>query len=51
MLPRIEALLGTSLDCQHPPEELLVPLPADKRLARTESMRKDPRIRRPRRSR
>jgi len=51
MLPRIESLLGTSLDCQHPPEELLVPLPADKRLARTESMRKDPRQRRPRRSR
>ncbi len=41
MVPRIEALLGTSLDCQHPPEELLVQLPADKRLARTESLRKD----------
>ena len=41
MLPRIEALLHTELDCQHPPEELLLQLPADKRLARTESLRKD----------
>ncbi|MEJ2131910.1 MAG: DEAD/DEAH box helicase, partial [Gammaproteobacteria bacterium] len=41
MLPRIESLLGTSLDCEHPPEDLLVPLPADKRLVRTQSLRRD----------